>query len=220
MTNLIKQLEHQGLVRGERQSEGAIHPSGWRSPGRVAEQRHAVAYVISGECCFVAMMLGCLAIEPSRIAVKRGLSYYGNYVTTGVPYAIGFGSSITLTALGLARIQSEGAMVEPFRRGVAVLLALMASVPLTPYRVDLVFDWLHMGVAAALFASGLALGGWLVLRLPDRLSRSLYVIESGAGIAIVTAQLGLHDYMIPSELVFQLATFALIVHGIRQLARP
>jgi hypothetical protein len=179
----------------------------------------AVAYVIMGELCFVAMMVGCLAIEPSWIAVKEGLSYYGNYLTTGVPYAIGFGSCIALTALGLARIQPRSAMVKRLRRGVAVLLVLMASIPLTPYGLDVVFDWLHMGAATVLFASGLVLGGWLAFRLPDRLTRCLYAIESGAGIAIFTAELGLHDYMIPSELAFQLATFGLVVRGIRQLAR-
>ena len=61
---------------------GAHLSQGLAIVGRVAGQRHAVACVISGECCFVAMMLGCLAIEPSWVAVKRGLSYYRIYVTT------------------------------------------------------------------------------------------------------------------------------------------
>jgi hypothetical protein len=197
-----------------------IYPASWRSPVRGTGRGRAVAYLVSGECCFLTMMVICYAIEPSSIAVKRGLSYYGNYVATGVPYALGFGSSIALMALGLTRIESSSATVERFRCAVAAELALMASIPLTPYRVDLVFDWLHTGMAAVLFASGFALGGWLVLRLRDWFTRILYVIESGAGIAILTEQLGIHDYMIPSELVFQLAAFGLIVHGIRQLAQP
>jgi hypothetical protein len=163
------------------------------------------------------MMVCCFAIEPSWVAVRQGLSYYGNYVATGVPYAIGFGLAIALTGLGVARIQSRGATVRRFRVAVAAVLALMASVPLTPYQLDLVFDWLHIGVATVLFCSGLAFGGWLVLRLDDRPTRFLYAIESGAGVAILTAQLGIHDYMIPSELAFQLAAFGLIVQGTRRL---
>jgi hypothetical protein len=182
--------------------------------------RNTVTYVVSGECCFLAMMGCCFALEPSWVAVRQGLSYYGNYVPTGIPFVIGFGSSIALTGLGLARIRPRGATAQRFRIAVLAVLALMAWVPLTPYKLDLVFDWLHIGVATVLFCSGLAFGGWLVLRLDDRPTRCLYAIESGAGVAILTAELGIHDYMIPSELAFQLAAFGLIVHGTRRLVPP
>lgn len=188
--------------------------------GELGRRRDAVTYVVSGECCFLAMMACCFAIEPSWVAVRQGLSYYGNFLTTGVPYGVGFASSIALTGLGVARIRSRGATVQRFRTAVLAVLALMAWVPLTPYRLDLILDWLHTGVVALLFGSGLLFGGWLVLRLDDRLARFFYVIEVGAGVAILTAQLGIHDYMIPSELVFQLAAFGLIVHGARRLVAP
>ena len=82
----------------------------------------------------------------------------------------------------------QGATAQRFRTAVLAVLALMAWVPLTPYKLDLVFDWLHIGVATVLFCSGLAFGGWLVLRLDDRPTRFLYAIESGAGVAILTAR--------------------------------
>jgi hypothetical protein len=73
--------------------------------------RNTVTYVVSGECCFLAMMGCCFALEPSWVAVRQGLSYYGNYVPTGIPFVIGFGSSIALTGLGVARIRPRGATV-------------------------------------------------------------------------------------------------------------
>ena len=167
------------------------------------------------------MMLSCLAIEPSWAAVRRGLSYYGNSGTTIVPYVLGFGLSIVMTALGLAQINPNDAAGKRFRRFVATVLALMLVIPFTPYRVDLIFDWLHIGAAAALFASGLVLGGWLALRLRDRLTRTLYLLESASALAIVAAQIGLNGYMIPTELWFQLTVFGLVLHGIRRLTpRP
>ena len=123
--------------------------------------RRAVTLTVSGELWFLTMMLSCLAIEPSWDAVRRGLSYYGNSGATIVPYALGFGLSIVMTALGLAQIDPDDAAGNRFRRFVAIVLALMLAIPFTPYRLDLIFDWLHIGAATALFASGLVLGGWL-----------------------------------------------------------
>lgn len=163
-------------------------------------------------------MLGCCALQPSWFAVKRGLSYYGNSVTTGVPYVAGFGLLIILTALGLARVESGGIVAQRFRRGVAGVLALTAAVPCSPYAVDVIFDWLHIGVVAILFISGLALGGWIALRFRDRTTKVVYLIESAAGVSLLAAQVGLNDYMIPSELLFQSATFGLVLQGLRRLA--
>ncbi len=83
-----------------------------------------------------------------------------------------------------------------------------------------VFDWLHIGVVTALFLAGLALGAWLVFGLRDRVTLVLFLIESAAGISAFAAQLGLHDYMIPSELAFQAAVFALVLRGVRRLTHP
>ena len=46
---------------------------------------------------------------------------------------------------------------------------------------------------------------------------AFYSIESAAGLSIAAGQVGLNDYMIPSELVFQGAAFALVAWGIRRL---
>ena len=92
--------------------------------------------------------------------------------------------------------------------------------PLTPYAADAIFDWLHIGVVAVLFSFGLALGGWITWRARDRVTLAFYLVETAAGVSIVAAQLGFNDYMIPSELVFQSAAFALVAYGIRRMGRP
>ena len=182
-------------------------------------QRPALGYAVSGECCFLVMMLCCCAIEPSWFAVRRGLSYYGNSGATIVPYAAGFGLSVFLTACALAQIEPRSIAARRFRRAVGCVLVLTAGVPLTPYAVDAVFDWLHLGVTAALFGSGLVLGGWIMLRLRDRVTLAFYVVEFAAGLSIIAALVGLNDYMIPSELVFQGAAFGLVAWGIWRLGR-
>jgi hypothetical protein len=199
----------------------AVRQSFDLAPGvGVAGHRRAVKFVVTGECAFVLLMLACCAIQPSWTAVKRGVSYYGNSVATGVPYGAGFGISIALTALGLAGLEFDSAAARRFRDAVAGLLALMAIVPFTPYAVDVVFDYLHIGVVTTLFLAGLALGAWLAFRLRDRVTLVLFLIEAAAGISIFAAELGLQDYMIPSELVFQVVVCALVLRGIRRLTHP
>ena len=81
-------------------------------------RRDPVGYALIGECCFLALMLSCCAIQPSWFAVKRGLSYYGNSTATIVPYSIAFGASIGLTALALSRIKPCSVSAQRFRYAV------------------------------------------------------------------------------------------------------
>ncbi|HWB21651.1 MAG TPA: hypothetical protein VG652_02050 [Gaiellaceae bacterium] len=178
-----------------------------------------IVHVVVGGACFFATMLACCAIEPSWTAVRIGLSYYGNSITTCAPYAIGFVLCIGITARGLLRIRPSHPAARRFRHAVGLVLTLMVPIPLTPYRLDLVFDWLHIGAATLLFLAGLMLGLWLAFRF-NRTGRAKlwFALEALAAISILTAQLGVHDYMIPSELAFQLSVLGLIVHSVRRLS--
>jgi cytochrome bd-type quinol oxidase subunit 2 len=188
------------------------------SPTR-PDVRGAAFFVVLGHACFVATMLGCYAIEPSARAVRLGLSYYGNHLVTLGPYVTGFGLCITLTVLGLRRMRASDAAVRRLRSSVGVVTALMLPIPLTPYSVDPIFDWLHLSVVAVLFAAGYALAVWLVLAdRSDRVSRAFFAVQTLAACAIVAAQFGVNDYMIPSELGFQLAVVGLVVRHLKKLA--
>ncbi len=186
--------------------------------GTRPDTRGAAFFVVLGHACFVATMLGCYAIEPSARAVRLGLSYYGNHLVTLGPYVTGFGLCITLTILGLRRMRAADAAVRRFRSSVGVVTALMLPIPLTPYSIDPIFDWLHLSVVAVLFAAGYALGVWLVRAgRGDLVSRAFFAVQTGAAVAIVAAQFGLNDYMIPSELTFQLAVVGLVVRHLQRL---
>jgi hypothetical protein len=166
-------------------------------------------------------MAGCYALEPSAAAVRLGLSYYGNHLATVGPYLTGFGLCIALTVVGLTRLRARDAATQRFRKGVGLVTALMLPIPLTPYSIDTVFDWLHLGAVACLFIAGYALGFWLVLaERADRTSVALFALQTLAAISIAAAQFGLNDYMIPSELTFQVALVLLVVRHIRTLEPP
>ena len=175
-----------------------------------------VRWFVAGQVLFLAMMAVCWVIEPSRTAVKRGLSFYGNDPRTVAPYTAGFVLAIGLTAVGLRRHRSGRRRL---RWAVAALAALMIPIPLTPYRADIVVDWLHIGSTTVLFLAGLLVGGWLAIwHLRRHTARALFGFQALAGFAVLAAQVGLHRYMIPSQIVFQLLVVALVVPAMRRTA--
>ena len=176
----------------------------------------AVRFVITGQAFFVATMLACCAIEPSWPALRCGLSYYGNSLPTVVPYVGGFALCIALSAAGLRRLRPRAVVSRKVRLSAATVLALMVPIPLTPFRLDPIFDWLHLGAASILFAAGLVIGGWLALNcLDDARSRLLFALQCVAAMTMLSAEIGLDSYMIPGELAFQLLFAALLVRAIK-----
>lgn len=194
----------------------------YEAVGTATVREQTAALVAGGQACFLGMMAWCLTIQPSALAIKRGLSFYGNEPETLVPYSLGFALCIGLTALALARLRSGDAFTRRLRTRLAALVSLMAFVPLTPYSVDLAFDYLHIGVSALLFIVGFVLGAWLALRVLDGLlAWAPFSVQLAAGVLALTAQLGWHDYMIPSQLAFQVALAVLVVAAIvKRLPRP
>jgi len=179
----------------------------------------APALVVLGQAAFLAMMASCLAVRPSADAVQHGLSFYGNHAETLVPYTLGFAVCVPVTALGLARVRGRDRATRRFRLGTGSILALMALVPLTPYSVDLVVDYLHIGVSAVLFTGALLFGAWLALVLLRRWAAYAAVaVQAAAGVLALSAQIGIDDWMIPAQLVFELAFTCLIVLGAAHLA--
>jgi hypothetical protein len=187
------------------------------TPATRVAARGASGWLVLGQGLFALMMLSCVAIEPSWLAVKRGLSYYGNEAATIVPYTFGFVFAIALGAVGLARLRAGARGSDRLRAAVGALLALMIPIPLTPYSVDIAVDWLHICATTVLFLAGLVLGAWLVFTyVRDRRGAVLFVLQAAAAASILTAQVGLQNSMIPSQLVFQLLAVTLVVLALRR----
>ena len=88
-------------VRAGRGREPSWERWSWM-PDASSEAHDPFGCALIGQCCFLALMLSCCAIQPSRLAVERGLSYYGNSGATIVPYAIGFSALIALDGARVA----------------------------------------------------------------------------------------------------------------------
>ena len=168
-------------------------------------------YLGVGQVFFAAMVACCWLIKPSQKALKVGLSYYGTQLETAGALVLGCAGCVTLTAVALAAAQPGAPWFQRLRRGVGVVLVLMMAIPLTPYSIDIVVDWVHIGIASTMFAVAYALGGWIAFRVRRTPFTLLLLLgQSAAAFWAAAAELGAVGWMLPSQMVFEL-TFAALV---------
>jgi hypothetical protein len=168
-------------------------------------------YLGLGQVFFTAMVACCWLIKPSQKALRVGVSYYGTQLETAGALVLGCAGCVALTAVALAAVRSRAPWFRRLRLGVGVVLALMMAIPLTPYSIDIVVDWVHIGIAATLFAVAYALGGWIAFRVRRTPFTLLLLLgQSTAAYWAAAAELGAVGWMLPSQMVFEL-TFAALV---------
>jgi hypothetical protein len=104
-------------------------------------------------------------------------------------------------------------------RGLATWLAAMsAGVVLTPYSANLVFDWVHTGLGAALFFLQLVLGVQLVLWTGnDAWAGCFLLILFASGVFSAIFVLPKHGFLLQGQSVFQVAFAALVVRSSHRL---
>jgi hypothetical protein len=164
-----------------------------------------------GQVFFAAMVASCWLIKPSQKALKVGLSYYGTQLETAGALVLGCAGCVALTAVALTAVRSRAPWFRRLRLGVGVVLVLMMAIPLTPYSIDIVVDWVHIGIAATLFAVAYGLGGWIAFRVRCTPFTLLLLLgQSTAAFWAGAAEVGVVGWMLPSQMVFEL-TFAALV---------
>jgi hypothetical protein len=160
---------------------------------------------------FAAMVACCWLIKPSHKALKVGVSYYGTQLETAGALVLGCAGCVALTAVALTAVRSRAPWFRRLRLGVGVVLVLMMAIPLTPYSIDIVVDWVHIGIAATLFAVAFALGSWIAFRVRCTPFTLLLLLgQSTAAFWAAAAEAGVVGWMLPSQMVFEL-TFAGLV---------
>jgi hypothetical protein len=187
---------------------------------RVTPHWPAIAPIVAGQVAFVGLMTLCIAMQPSREALERGLSFYGNDLATGIPFGLAIVTSGVLTWVALRRLRPRAAHDSCFRRGTTAVVALTLLIPFTPYRASLYVDYLHVGLTGVVFASALGLGLWIAWRLLRyRAAVLASAAQLAAALVALSAQPRLDALMIPAEIVFEVAFGLLVAFATARVAR-
>ena len=127
-------------------------------------QKKAIKYILFGQASLILAMLGCFIIKPHHDQNNSSLSYYGNFRTTIVPYAIG----IILEAYSLFKAANLIAGLKNLiyvRRGMQAFSGTLLLVPLTPFSLGIYFLYAHLLVSVILALVNLFLVFYCVLNV-------------------------------------------------------
>jgi CDP-diglyceride synthetase len=182
-------------------------------------KHQSVRYIVYGQICFVAGLALCAALRPHGLSANGGLSYYGSYRETILPYI--------LMLLGPAYffIKTAELFRQPEQHVVHHTLTLMSllilGVMVTPASLNAFTDGLHRAFGIPLFVSQLLFSGWLAKQLRyDGWALLLAATELAGGIGAYIWLSPIHGWSLEAQLVFQVAFGGLLIYALPRLPSP
>jgi len=126
--------------------------------------------VLLGQLSLFAFLFVCFLFNPHFLLESNegGVSNYGVYARTIVPYTLAFGGCGVLT-LWAARLVPEASREQrQLRLWLALfgLLYLAVLVTTYPYKINHAFDGVHIVAGVVLLVAELAAGAWFALARP------------------------------------------------------
>ena len=166
-------------------------------------------FVASQASLYVGLII-CMIIRPESLRVNEGISYFGNFPQTIIPYALGLLISIGL-AVAAGWALAPGPYTGPVKWGLYAFALGGFGILITP---SLSVTWIsltHEWIGAALFFLQFILTTWIVLYIKrDWLNIGLLGVLIAAGLAAafyLNPPVGL---LMQCQLIFQIA-FGLII---------
>lgn len=177
--------------------------------------RRAAHSILIGQLVCYAGLAVCVLLRPAGLAANDGISYYGIYRETFLPYAIGLLGAAHFAMRAIGQLNPPEKILHTALKTYALLVA---GIVITPYATGAWMNYLHTACGAALFSLQLLLSGWLAWRLRYVWwSVALSLMELAAGIASAIYLWPAHGFLFQTQVVFQLAFGALLILSLRKL---
>lgn len=176
---------------------------------------------LAAESVLFATIWICTVVLHSDKVNTYGISYFGVKMTTLPIIATGFVLGGALLVSSSNRLQN---LTQPWRLikitlrcvGIGIVLLL-----LTPYTVDTFFNWTHMTIGAAIFATQMYAGSVIVFKYQkDNVTIIALLIEFIGGIlAMFSLPDNMLNLMLEGEIIFQIG-FMVILNRTLRLTIP
>lgn len=172
--------------------------------------------IIWGQVCFYVGLLIAVLLRPAGLSANSGISYYGIFAETFIPFEISLLGGAVFTWLCAQHINETD--LRPIHDSLLVMAVLTSIVAVTPYAVDNLMDSIHRVSGALLFTLQLILSFWLIAKLHHAIWAILLTMaELIAGIACAVYLYPTHGYLFQAQVLFQFFFSALLIYGLRQL---
>jgi hypothetical protein len=169
----------------------------------------AARTILLGQSIFYASLGICVLLKPSGLGVNAGISYYGIFRETFVPYAIGLLGAAYFTVRAVNEIPAEEQIL---RFALRVYPLLVVGIVITPYAVGRWINDLHVACGSILFSLQLLLSLQLIRQ--QRYiwwSMLLTAAQLAGGIASAMYLAPARGLLLQAQVVFQIAFGALLI---------
>lgn len=178
----------------------------------------AARYVLASQLSLYAYLLICFLLLPKFLLQSNegGVSNYGVHALTVVPYSLAFWlSGLLLLAAGYSVNRRPAART--LRRVLLLLGVLTLLVLLTtyPYKLNRVFDDLHIWAAVLLFVTEMLVGIWLVgQQRRSFLALALFTVQLAGFVLSGLTLFGYLHILFLAQLINNVSFSALLVYGV------
>jgi hypothetical protein len=173
---------------------------------RVSRQR----YIVYSQLSLFLGLLICIFIKPKGLGANAGISYYGTFLRTVLPYTVGIlGGSYYCYRFAQSLLDRSLAFV---RNSMITISIMSIGIVLTPYSINSTLDWMHTTFGTIIFILELIISAWVIIKLKFNSNMlMLWIIELICGIAAAIYTLPPQGFLIQSQILFQL-TFGIILY--------
>lgn len=171
----------------------------------------AARSIVRSQVCLYGGLLIAICLKTRGLAVNSGISYYGIFMRTVIPYALGLLGSAFFCLQAAKCIEDKNLRL--LKRSLLAIAVFGVIIVITPYSVDALTDWLHTIAGSLLFITQLLLSGWLSVKLdykPPVLG--LLCLEFAAGVLCAIYLTPTHGFLIQCQVIFQVAFGALLIY--------
>lgn len=167
---------------------------------------------------FFFFLMIAIFITTAGFSNNHGLSFYGEHLSTAVPFGLGFVMCDFFLLRAADALPKNRQPYNKLALLIRVLTVLLIFILLTPDTVNTFFDWSHIIDSSVLFLFELCFALWLSVKwYHDRLTWLLLTIQFVAGILALLSQFHIIFYLSEGILFFQLFFGLLLIRSTAKL---
>lgn len=176
----------------------------------------ALRSIVYGQACLYGGLLLAVLLKPQGLAANSGISYYGIFARTILPYFIILLGSAYFTWQCAQRIVAPE--LKPVRMALTCAALCGAIIGVTTYTISSLVDHLHVAAGSILYSVQLLLSLWLLIKLHHVFwAVLLTAIEFCAGVACAFYLTPKQGLLIQFEILFQIAFSVLLYFSLKHL---
>lgn len=171
-------------------------------------------YLLVGLVAFFTLLAVCILIRPIGLVVNSGISYYGNYNETLLPFTLAFLTNSFLLWRASLFVGTTTKMDLYFKFVLKITSVLMIGILLTPYDVFNLsgLNLAHRTMGTAMFSIQMIMAVAIVIsNYRDKINILLISISLIGGYAAFVYLLQPNGYMIEAQIVFQISVWLIFI---------